>query len=391
LDVTGSGWAWGYNYHGELGDGTNLDRWTPVQVTGLIGGTEVSCGYWFMLVRRSDGTVCAWGFNLDGLGDRVHNESWTPMELPELLGVTAISAGREHALAVAPMVQTTAYTIDREAIITEAVALRGYLRRLVDGLTIIGREMRFDIDGTPVGSAVTDATRRATLLWTITDGRPAHTITAEFARDASYPSSSATAVLTALTVNTKTLGYDRAGRITEYTTLRATLWRTDNTPVVGKTVTFSIDGTPVGSGVTNPTGRALIGYTIDTGGGAGTRVILADWAGDGGFRPSSATSTLYVSKAAPYVWVLSKSVPHGGIANLYAYFRRLDDLQKQTGKDVVFSIDGTPVGAATADASAVARYLYHTTEPPGTYAIRCEFAGDAYVEAGYGEANLTIY
>jgi len=31
------------------------------------------------------------------------------------------------------------------------------------------------------------------------------------------------------------------------------------------------------------------------------------------------------------------------------------------------------------------------TEPPGVYTIRCEFAGDAWLDAGYGEANLTIY
>ncbi len=31
------------------------------------------------------------------------------------------------------------------------------------------------------------------------------------------------------------------------------------------------------------------------------------------------------------------------------------------------------------------------TEPPGVYTIRCEFYGDAWLDPGFGEANLTIY
>jgi len=56
-----------------------------------------------------------------------------------------------------------------------------------------------------------------------------------------------------------------------------------------------------------------------------------------------------------------------------------------------FKIDGTVVQTVTTDANGVARYLYPTTEPPGIFTIRCEFAGDAWLDSGYGEANLTIY
>jgi len=36
LKGDGTAWAWGWNFYGQLGDGTNTDRWTPVQV--MSGG-----------------------------------------------------------------------------------------------------------------------------------------------------------------------------------------------------------------------------------------------------------------------------------------------------------------------------------------------------------------
>jgi len=43
------------------------------------------------------------------------------------------------------------------------------------------------------------------------------------------------------------------------------------------------------------------------------------------------------------------------------------------------------------DTNGVARYYYYTTEPVGTYQIRCEFYGDAWLDPGYGDGTLTIY
>jgi len=37
-------WAWGYNQFGELGDGTDTEQDTPVQVSGITGAVAVAAG-----------------------------------------------------------------------------------------------------------------------------------------------------------------------------------------------------------------------------------------------------------------------------------------------------------------------------------------------------------
>ncbi len=293
-------------------------------------------------------------------------------------------------LTVVPA-DTTHFTINRTGIITTLVILRQYdLKRTTDNQMLAGKTITYKIDGSDVGTAVTNAGGDSALNWVVTDGPATRTITTEFAGDATYNGSTANATLNAQTVATKMFGVDRTGRITSYQVLKAWLYQLDNTPVSGKQIQFSVDGTPVGTNTTLSSGRAQIGYTIPDGAGAGARAILAEWAGDGGFQPSSVTNTLTVQPAQVYIWVMSKSVKQGTNAPLYAYFRRLKDYQPQTGKPVDFKIDGTVVASVVTDGTGVARHSYLALDPPGAHTIRCEFYGDAWLEAGFGEGTLNV-
>jgi alpha-tubulin suppressor-like RCC1 family protein len=105
--------AWGHNGHGELGDGTNTDRTTPVQVKGpggigfLSGVTAITAGEHHSLALKSDGTVWAWGFNFFGeLGDGSTTNNATPVQVKGpggigfLSGVIAIATNGHHSLAI---------------------------------------------------------------------------------------------------------------------------------------------------------------------------------------------------------------------------------------------------------------------------------------------------
>jgi alpha-tubulin suppressor-like RCC1 family protein len=101
----GSAWAWGYNAYGQLGNGTTTNSLTPVQVS-LPSGTTVTAiagGGNHSLALTSTGQVLAWGYNVHGqLGNGTTTNSSTPVAVslpPFGITVTAIAGGLTHSLA----------------------------------------------------------------------------------------------------------------------------------------------------------------------------------------------------------------------------------------------------------------------------------------------------
>src|SRR3989304_2356071 len=94
-------WAFGGNNYGQLGNGTTINRTTPVQVSGLTGVGAIASGYGHSLALKTDGTVWAWGFNDRGqLGDGTTINRTTPVQVSGLTGVAAIAGGYGHSLAL---------------------------------------------------------------------------------------------------------------------------------------------------------------------------------------------------------------------------------------------------------------------------------------------------
>jgi alpha-tubulin suppressor-like RCC1 family protein len=83
LRNNGTVWAWGYNNHFQLGDGTSTNRNAPVQVIGLrADGIAITAGGWHTVAIKNNHTVWAWGLNFSGqLGDGTTIDSYTPIQV----------------------------------------------------------------------------------------------------------------------------------------------------------------------------------------------------------------------------------------------------------------------------------------------------------------------
>jgi alpha-tubulin suppressor-like RCC1 family protein len=95
--------CWGANDVGQLGDGTEEGRSTPVNVFGLSQGIEaITAGRFHTCALSSGGGVKCWGENEDGqLGTGADADSSIPVGVSGLSsGITAITAANYHSCAV---------------------------------------------------------------------------------------------------------------------------------------------------------------------------------------------------------------------------------------------------------------------------------------------------
>ena len=97
--------AWGANYNGGLGDGTTRLRRTPVQVRLPVGVkvAAATAGLAHALALTTGGRVLAWGYNFYGqLGDGSTTDNLVPewVNLPRGTRVRGLAAGRDYSMAL---------------------------------------------------------------------------------------------------------------------------------------------------------------------------------------------------------------------------------------------------------------------------------------------------
>ena len=102
VDKNGLIYAWGYNSNGQIGNDSTTNTLVPTAVSvasGLVGATQVGAGYQHSIALKSDGTVWAWGF-ANAVGDGTNTERRTPVQLTSPSEVTSIAAGWYQSFAL---------------------------------------------------------------------------------------------------------------------------------------------------------------------------------------------------------------------------------------------------------------------------------------------------
>ena len=95
--------CWGDNNWGQLGDGSQIKKWTPSLVVGLSDATAITAGESHSCALKETGTVACWGLNDGGhIGDGTYATSprLTATSVVTLSDVRAITAGSDHTCAL---------------------------------------------------------------------------------------------------------------------------------------------------------------------------------------------------------------------------------------------------------------------------------------------------
>jgi alpha-tubulin suppressor-like RCC1 family protein len=99
----GTAWSWGYNYSGQLGDDSIINKSSPVSVVGsFTNWCQASAGEFHSVALRSNGTAWSWGNNLCfRLGDDSSIDRSSPVLLAgSLSGWCQVDVGLSHNLII---------------------------------------------------------------------------------------------------------------------------------------------------------------------------------------------------------------------------------------------------------------------------------------------------
>lgn len=243
--------------------------------------------------------------------------------------------------------QTSLMVSNVQAYFGSTITLTARLTSNVTNLGIEYRTIVFKIDGNDAGSGVTGADGKASVdfyLGSISPG--SHTIDAYYSPSGgNYLGSTGKGTLTVKSVSTTLTVNNATGIYGGTVTLQAQL-TSAGTALKGKTVKFTFNNVTYETS-TNSNGVALVGAVSIAGYSVGEYpgVILAEFAGDGGYGYSAAYGKLIVLAASAQVTVTSVTGTYGGLVDLSAVLT--SGGIPLSGRTLSFKLNGSFVGNAS--------------------------------------------
>jgi hypothetical protein len=257
-----------------------------------------------------------------------------------------------------------------------------------DGHPLAGKLVRFEVNGSAAGTGTTDAEGVASSSYTIASDSTAgeQSVNVYFDGDADYSASNAVAKIS-VRVGTSLSVFDANGKAGGNVSLRAQL-RSGNAGVAGKSVRFSIDGQPAGSGLTDADGYAEAPHVITE--ASGVHALTAAFDGDAQHRSSvSDPGKLTINMTQTILNVSNIVTVRGKTIKLRATLKGAG--VPLTGQMIAFKIDGASLGSAVTNSDGIAQLSHEVTESLGIHTICGEYAGDASkFLASSGAGTLTV-
>ena len=223
---------------------------------------------------------------------------------------------------------------------------------------IVGKTVVFTLGGTSAGTAVTGTGGVATLTGVTTSdavGTQDGAVAVSFAGDADDLTSQGSGNLVVAQAGTALASVSGTATYGGTATLTATLTSTaTSAPIAGEMVAFKLDGTTVGTAMTNASGVAsLAGVATADGGGTDAGAVVASFAGNASYQAATnASGSLVVSPAATTLLGVSGAASSGHAVLTARLFATATGTAIPNAI-VTFTLDGVPAGQDTTDSNGV--------------------------------------
>ncbi|MCX6360543.1 MAG: hypothetical protein NT029_12075 [Armatimonadetes bacterium] len=279
--------------------------------TGVIADTIALKGFLYVDATSAPLAGRTLSFAVAGthVGDAVTDAAgaaallWTITDGPATRTITASFGYDPVYRAVTTTAKLTAlsyatkvYVIDRTAKIKTYTVLKAYLY-LLNNTPVGGKLMAIKVDGTLVGTDTTRAAGYAQLGYTVALGAGSgiRVISGEWAGNGGYLASANTGKLTANKADIYIWTYVRSAKRGTGHPLRAYVRSLPDYVILpGKSITFSVNGTEVGTGVVGADGWANVVWAMPADEPLGAHTARAAFAGDAWFVAGAGTLSFNV-------------------------------------------------------------------------------------------------
>ncbi len=101
IQTNGTLWAWGFNIDGQIGDNTTINKTVPTQIGAATNWKMVAVHFNNSFAIKTNGTLWGWGGNADGqLGNGTIIGKKVPTQIGTANNWLSVSVGFSHTLAI---------------------------------------------------------------------------------------------------------------------------------------------------------------------------------------------------------------------------------------------------------------------------------------------------